>query len=61
MLVVAHAGHILADLLYAVPMFVIGGVLWYTARKERLAGDHDEYWDGEDDPQWRDDPRLKDD
>lgn len=64
-LVIAHAGHWLVNLLYAAPMVIIGGVLWWTSRKERLASDHgpaEEYWEGQDDPQWNDpadDDRLR--
>lgn len=62
MFVVAHLGHWYESVLYALPMAVIGGVLWYTARKERAReADGDERWGGEDDAQWDDDPRLRDD
>lgn len=62
MLFLAHLGHWYESVLYALPMVLIGGVLWFTSRRERLAGDGaEERWDGEDDPQWNDDPRLKDD
>ncbi|MDQ8043616.1 MAG: hypothetical protein AAGC46_04795 [Solirubrobacteraceae bacterium] len=62
LLPLAHLGHWYESVAYAMPMIVIGGVLWYTSRKERLAGhDGEEHWDGEDDPQWDDDPRLRDD
>lgn len=51
-------------LLYAVPMVVVGGVLWRASRRERVPGE-EEFWEGADDPQWRDDwdddPRLRDD
>lgn len=58
----AHVGHWAVNLLYAAPMAIIGGVLWYASRRERLAGEGaDEVWDGQDDPQWNDDPRLRDD
>ena len=58
MFVLAHAGHWAVNLLYALPMAIIGGVLWWTSRKERLAGGapEDEYWEGQDDEQWSDDP-----
>ncbi len=57
MFVVAHVGHWAVNLLYALPMAIIGGVLWWTSRKERLAGgpSEDEYWEGQDDAQWGDD------
>jgi hypothetical protein len=56
--VLAHFGHWYESALFAVPMAVIGGVLWRSARRERLAGGHpDDTWDGEDD--WSD-PRLTD-
>lgn len=54
---IAHLGHWYESVLFALPMVVIGGVLWRSSRRERLAGDHDD-WDGED--EWRD-PRLVDD
>lgn len=58
-LTLAHLGHWYESLLFALPMVAIGGVLWRSARRERLAGDHaDDTWDGED--EWRD-PRLVDD
>lgn len=58
---IAHLGHWYESVLYALPMVIIGGVLWYTAKKERAAGITEEHWDGEDDPQWDDDPRMRDD
>jgi hypothetical protein len=61
MLVVAHLGHWYESVLYALPMVIIGSVLWWTAKKERAREAGDEVWDGEDDPQWNDDPRLRDD
>lgn len=61
MFVVAHLGHWYESVLYALPMLIIGGVLWNTARKERARDAGEESWDGEDDPQWNDDPRLHDD
>jgi hypothetical protein len=57
----ACLGHWYESVLYAVPMVVIGSVLWFTARKERLAGGDEEHWDGQDDPQWALDPRLAED
>ncbi|MBO9531930.1 MAG: hypothetical protein J7513_03035 [Solirubrobacteraceae bacterium] len=57
--VVAHLGHWYESALFAVPMLVIGAVLWRSSKKERLAGNHaDDDWDGEE--EWRD-PRLDDD
>ena len=59
--VIAHLGHWYESMLFAVPMAVIGAVLWRSARKERLAGehgDHEDEWDGQD--EWHD-PRLDDD
>ena len=58
-LVVAHVAHWYETVLYALPMVIIGGVLWHTARKERTRKPDGEHWDGEDDSQW-DDPRLDD-
>lgn len=43
---IAHAGHWAVSLLYVAPMAVIGGVLWWTARRERVAGD--EWYDDTD-------------
>jgi hypothetical protein len=61
-LVLAHFAHWYESALFAVPMAVIGGVLWRAARKERLAAERgesvDDDWDGRDG--WRD-PRLEDD
>ncbi len=60
--VIAHIAHWYESLLYALPMVVIGGVLWYTARKERgREAEGEAGWDGEDDSRWDDEPRLKDD
>ena len=60
--VIAHLAHWYESALFAVPMAVIGGVLWRSAKKEqRLAeegGDTTDEWDGEN--EWRD-PRLDDD
>lgn len=55
--VLAHLGHWYEQVLFAVPMAVIGGVLWRSSRRDRDADDGDETWDGE--AQWRD-PRLSD-
>jgi hypothetical protein len=58
-LVLAHFGHWYESVLFAVPMAVIGAVLWRSARRERLAGESgEEQWDG--DEAWHD-PRLTDD
>lgn len=61
MLVVAHLGHWYESVLYAAPMVIIGGVLWWTAHKERAASAADEAWDGAEDGRWDDDPRMRDD
>ncbi|MFT4035344.1 MAG: hypothetical protein QM679_07185 [Patulibacter sp.] len=57
--VLAHLGHWYESALFAVPLAVIGGVLWRSARRERLASEHGEQedWDRDD---WTD-PRLHDD
>lgn len=34
---IAHAGHWIAGLLYLVPLFVVGGMLTFTARRDRRA------------------------
>lgn len=59
MLVIAHMGHWYESVLYALPMLIIGGVLWYTARKERARGPVAEHWDDDADSEWND-PRLDD-
>ena len=61
MLVIAHMGHWYESVLYALPMVIIGGVLWYTARKERARGPlaEEEQWDDEEGSEWND-PRLDD-
>ncbi len=56
-LVLAHLGHWYEQVLFAVPMAVIGGVLWRSSRRDRLEPGADDDWDGED--EWRD-PRLTD-
>lgn len=62
--VLAHLGHWYESALFAVPMAVIGGVLWRSAKKEQRlaeeggAADAADEWDGQD--EWRD-PRLDDD
>jgi hypothetical protein len=56
--VLAHLGHWYEQVLFAVPMAVIGGVLWRSSRRDRDAPGADaDQWDGED--EWRD-PRLSD-
>jgi hypothetical protein len=38
----AHAGHILVDApLFLAPMFVLGGALWVSARRQRHDNDDD--------------------
>jgi hypothetical protein len=38
----AHAGHILVDApLFLAPMFVLGGALWVSARRQRHQRDGD--------------------
>ena len=60
MLVIAHISHWYESVLYALPMLIIGGVLWYTARKERARGPvTDEHWDDDEGSDWND-PRLDD-
>ncbi|MDO9355700.1 MAG: hypothetical protein Q7T55_18515 [Solirubrobacteraceae bacterium] len=61
MFVVAHLGHWYESVLYAAPMVIIGSVLWWTAKRERDREAAEDGWEGEDDPQWNDDPRLRDD
>lgn len=36
-MIVAHAGHWLANMLYALPVVVIGGLLGWQSLKDRLA------------------------
>ena len=43
MLVFAHAGHWLASLIYAAPVFVLGGWLWLDSWKQRRRGGRDEH------------------
>lgn len=57
-LALAHLGHWYESALFAVPMLVIGGVIWRGARKEQAAGPSLDAWDGEE--AWID-PRLSDD
>lgn len=59
-LALAHLGHWYESALFAMPMVIIGGVLWRGARKEQAAGlgGANASWDGED--AWND-PRLSDD
>jgi hypothetical protein len=59
MYVIAHLGHWYESVAYALPMVIIGGVLWYSSRKQRAEGTDPEVWDGEEDAQWNDD-RLDD-
>lgn len=62
MLPLAHILHWYENVLYVLPVLVIGGVIWHSMRQERADGVD---WDDEDwdDPRLRDDddPRLQDD
>ena len=60
MLTVAHIAHWYESLLFGLPMLIIGGMLWYSARKERDRPlTEAERWYDEDGAEWND-PRLDD-